>query len=93
MVSEAEGAALAREISQMLSGRAVPYLECSSKTGRGVEQAVFALCSAAMHPRADRAAAGLDFTGTRPVRPQGTLDYRGTRGHGPDGRGMKCCVQ
>ena len=100
-VSAVEGADLARKISTML-GRRVRYVECSSKTGCGVEQAGYALCDAAMQLWADRVASG------RRPEPPIRLDIpsegrtgaflEGTHGHT---RGMKwgaafekgCCVQ
>lgn len=88
-VSAAEGAALARDVSERLGGRPVRYIECSSRTGRGVEQALFALCSEAMRTRAERAALAERHVGY--VAAPAVQRAFAARGPGPE-RGMKCSV-
>ena len=103
VVSAVEGADLARKISTML-GRRVRYVECSAKTGCGVEKAGYALCDAAMQLRAERSSCGWEQRRNAAVRidaePMGRTGafLEGTHGHT---RGMKwgavfekgCCVQ
>lgn len=103
VVSAADAANLARKISTLL-GRRVRYVECSAKTGCGVEKAGYMLCDAAMHLRAERISCGWEQRRNAAVRIEIDAEGRtgafleGTHGHT---RGMKwgaafekgCCIQ